>query len=179
MFYEWIKREAFEEADMSDVVALFNHDNNYVLGRSLSGTLRFTKNNEGIDYEIDAPETPTIRDLVLAPMKRRDITGSSFQFSIYEDDGDKWEYDKKTQTYNRTILRVKKLYDLSPVTMPAYSQTTSTVGKRSLDSYKKELQDLEDKQNQQLLEEQRREQDDLNKRSMARARVTLFAVTNY
>lgn len=164
-FYETVVREAFKEADMSDVVALFNHDNNYILGRSSAGTLRFNLTQEGIDYEIDAPPTQTIRDLVLGPMKRSELKGSSFQFSIFEEDGDSWEYDKSNQVYHRKILRVEKLYDLSPVTMPAYSQSTSSVAKRSFDSFKKELEDVAKMEASHI------------KRSMAAARVRIYAVS--
>lgn len=132
-FYEYIDKDAFAEADMSDVVGLFNHDGNYVLGRSSSGTMRFRVESDGIYYEIEGPFTPTIRDLVIAPMKRGDIKGSSFAFTIAED-GDKWEYDKNNRVYTRTITKIDRLYDLSPVTTPAYPASTSQVSKRSLDT---------------------------------------------
>ena len=164
-FYETVKRDSFKEADTSDVVALFNHNNDYVLGRSSSGTMRFDIDIDGVRYEIDAPQTQTIRDLVIAPMKRGDIRGSSFQFSIFEEDGDSWEYDKVNQVYHRNILRVQKLYDLSPVTMPAYSQSTSSVTKRSFESFKKELNNLQKKEESHI------------KRSMAAARVRIYAVS--
>jgi len=142
-FYEYIDKNAFDNADISDVVGLFNHDSNYVLGRSSSGTMRFRVENDGVYYEIDAPQTQTIRDLVLAPMKRGDITGSSFAFSIAED-GDTWEWDKNNNVYIRHITKIEKLYDLSPVTTPAYSQSTSSVAKRSFDKFNEELKNLEE-----------------------------------
>ncbi|QRQ99709.1 HK97 family phage prohead protease [Dyadobacter sandarakinus] len=141
-FYEYIDKDAFAEADMSDVVGLFNHDSNYVLGRSSSGTMRFNIQPDGIYYEIDAPSTQTIRDLVLEPMKRGDIKGSSFAFTIAED-GDSWEYDKANQVYIRHVKKVSRLYDLSAVTTPAYPASTSQVAKRSLDAFKEELEKRE------------------------------------
>lgn len=146
-FYEYIDKDAFNEADTSDVVALFNHDNNYVLGRSSSGTLRFNIQNDGVYYEIDSPQTQTIRDLVLAPMKRGDIKGSSFAFSIAEG-GDEWEYNKAADVYTRYIKKIDRLYDLSPVTTPAYPQSTSSVAKRSLDAFKAEIEKQEAQQRQ-------------------------------
>ena len=152
-FYEYIDKNAFDNADISDVVGLFNHDSNYVLGRSSSGTMRFKIEVNGVYYEIDAPQTQTIRDLVLAPMKRGDITGSSFAFSIAED-GDSWDWDKNNQVYIRHITKIEKLYDLSPVTTPAYSQSTSAVAKRSFDSFieeTKKREDLEKRKNEHFL----------------------------
>lgn len=176
-FYETIHRDSFKDADTSDVVALFNHDNNYILGRSSAGTLRFQRHDGGIGYEIDAPQTQTIRDLVIGPMKRSELRGSSFQFSIFEDDGDEWVYDKQNQIYTRTILRVEKLYDLSPVTFPAYSQSTSSLSKRSsFESFKEELQKLEKDKEKELEDAQKRESD-LIKRSMIRARMRIYALS--
>ncbi|MCT7656157.1 HK97 family phage prohead protease [Oceanimonas sp. NS1] len=61
--------------------ALFNHDPNFVLGRTRSGTLALSVDADGLRYEIDPPDTQTVRDLVLAPLARGDITGSSFAFA--------------------------------------------------------------------------------------------------
>lgn len=138
-FYEYIDKNAFDDADLSDVVGLFNHDSNIVLGRSSSGTMRFRIEVNGIYYDIDAPQTQLVRDMVLAPMRRKDITGSSFAFTTAED-GDEWEYKKDEDTYVRYVKKVKRLYDLSPVTTPAYKQTSSGVAKRSLDAFKAEFE---------------------------------------
>jgi HK97 family phage prohead protease len=141
-FYEYIDKDAFNEADISDVVGLFNHNGDIVLGRSSSGTMWFTISAEGVFYEIDAPQTQLIRDMVLSPMKRGDIRGSSFAFTIAED-GDEWEYNKANQVYTRYVKKIEKLYDLSPVTTPAYSQTTSKVSQRSFSQFKENLEKQE------------------------------------
>src|SRR5437764_788576 len=73
-FREQIAPGAFAEAiGKDDVRALFNHDPNFVLGRSAAKTLRLAEDMRGLAIEIDAPETPTIRDLVLAPIARGDV----------------------------------------------------------------------------------------------------------
>ncbi|VEB57000.1 phage pro-head protease [Salmonella enterica subsp. enterica] len=80
-FREIIRPGAFDEVLNDDVRALFNHDPNFILGRRSAGTLALTVDERGLRYDITAPETQTIRDLVLAPMQRGDINQSSFCIS--------------------------------------------------------------------------------------------------
>lgn len=74
---------------------------------------------------IAAPDTQTIRDLVLAPMMRGDITQSSFAFRIAHD-GENWYQDDEGIVI-REINRFSRLYDVSPVTYPAYQEANSGV----------------------------------------------------
>jgi HK97 family phage prohead protease len=156
-FYEYISRTAFDETDMSDVVGLFNHDDNYVLGRSSSGTMVINKRNDGIWYEITPSEATWVRDMVMIPMKRQDIRGSSFQFSIDYDDEEaqEWKYDKHTRVYTRTIKKVQRLIDLSPVTRPAYSASSSGLSKRSVDAF----EEYRNKTEAQIKEELQKQED--------------------
>jgi HK97 family phage prohead protease len=128
-YKEMIAPEAFDEvlADPNhEVVALFNHDNNLVLGRRSSGTLKVYKEGNSLKYEFEAPNTTAGNDL-LVMLKRGDIKHSSFQFEVSEQ---KWTYDDTNENNDlRTILKVKKLWDVSPVTFPAYQETD--VAKRS------------------------------------------------
>ena len=102
-----------------DIRALFNHDPNLILGRNTSGTLALTEDDKGLFYEIDPPDTQTARDLVLS-IERGDISQNSFAFNVLPD-GAKWREDANG-TLIRTIVRAK-LYDISPVTYPAYLDT--------------------------------------------------------
>lgn len=131
-FREVILPEAFNDVLNDDVRALFNHDQNFVLGRSTAGTLSLSVDEHGLKYDITAPNTQAIRDLVLAPMQRGDINQSSFAFTIARD-GDDWQEDDDGVIV-RTIHRLKRLYDVSPVTYPAYQSASSTV--RSLNAWK-------------------------------------------
>ena len=66
-------------------------------------------------------------------ISRGDISQSSFGFIVGEDE---WE---KTEEGNlRTITKVERLYDVSPVTYPAYPETNAAV--RSMDNWAKEVQ---------------------------------------
>lgn len=65
-FREIIKAGAFDDVLGDDIRGLFNHDPNFILGRSASGTLSVSVDDKGLRYDISAPDTQTIRDLVLA-----------------------------------------------------------------------------------------------------------------
>ncbi|MEM4234905.1 MAG: HK97 family phage prohead protease [Candidatus Methanomethylicaceae archaeon] len=119
-FRELIRPGAFEKAiQNADVRALINHDANYVLGRTTSGTLRLEEDEIGLRVEIKLPSTQYANDLVLM-MKRGDINQMSFGFSVAEG-GDKWY--EQDGIYRREIISVSRLYDVSVVTFPAYPQT--------------------------------------------------------
>lgn len=133
-FTELISKGAFDSVLKDDVRALFNHDPNFVLGRSTSGTLKLSVDDVGLRYEIDTPNTQMVRDLVVEPMKRGDISGSSFGFMIEEDD---WDENSETGAITRTIKKFSRLLDVSPVTYPAYPETEAAL--RSLTKFKAEV----------------------------------------
>ena len=128
-FEEYIEPGAFDEADMSDVRALFNHDPNMLLARTASGTLRLSIDQKGLRYEFDIPDTNAGRDL-RELLRRGDISQSSFGFSIAEED---WE-ERRGMKSKRKIKKIKRLYDVSPVTFPAYQETS--VALRSFEAWK-------------------------------------------
>jgi HK97 family phage prohead protease len=104
----------------ADVRGLFNHDPNYILGRSVAKTLTLEDQPKGLRYVIDPPTTPTINDLVLAPMGRGELTQSSFQFITTDDE---WREPSKSGGLWERDLIAFDLIDVSPVTFPAYPQT--------------------------------------------------------
>lgn len=130
-FREIIKPGAFDNVLNDDVRGLFNHDPNFILGRTASNTLKLSVDATGLRYDITAPDTPTIRDLVLAPLQRGDITQSSFAFRIAHD-GEHW-YENEEGIIIREITKIARLYDVSPVTYPAYQAATSAT--RSLKAW--------------------------------------------
>lgn len=99
----------------ADVRGLFNHSPDYVLGRTKSKTLALREDGEGLAYEIDPPTTRTIEDLVLEPMRRGDLDGSSFAFRATRE-------DEETLENGATLRHIREfeLYDVSVVTFPAY-----------------------------------------------------------
>lgn len=119
---ERIAPTAFNRAlsEKHDARALFNHDPNMLLGRAAAGTLRLSVDARGLRYEIDIPDTTVGRD-VAASIARGDLSGSSFAFSIGKD-GQRFEKGKDFDV--RHILDVD-LFDVGPVTYPAYEGTTT------------------------------------------------------
>lgn len=124
-FREVVRRGAFARAIREDDVrALWNHDPRYVLGRTTAGTLRLREDDLGLWYEIDVPDTQWARD-VLVTIQRGDVTQSSFGFNAIR------QQMQAGQPPLRELLEVR-LYDVSPVTYPAYPVTSVTV--RSLEA---------------------------------------------
>lgn len=107
----------------ADVRALYNHNADIVIGRSKSGTLRLSEDNQGLAIEIDPPDTQAGRDLVVL-MERGDIDQMSFGFRTIRDE---WVTPPGEQyPTERTLLEVE-LFDVSPVTFPAYPDTDVAV----------------------------------------------------
>lgn len=129
-FREQIAPGAFSDAIKSDDVrALWNHNADYVLARNLSGTLALVEDSRGLAVEIDPPDTQWARDLQVS-IDRGDVNQMSFGFSV-RPNGQNWAKDDAGQVI-RTLTRVR-LFDVSPVTYPAYPQTD--VGMRQLRSW--------------------------------------------
>jgi uncharacterized protein len=103
-----------------DTYVLQNHDENLILGRTLPGTGRLSKDVTGLRYEADLPDTNTARDLAVL-VRRGDLTGSSFAFRITPD-GDLWSLTEDGFPL-RTVTSVARLYDVGPVSYPAYLAT--------------------------------------------------------
>ena len=125
-FTETIARGAFAESiENDDVRALWNHDPNHVLGRNTARTLSLSEDEVGLLYEIDPPDTSLARDLE-ALIERGDVTGSSFGFIT---ESENWTNDG--DQVHRTILKAK-LFDVGPVTFPAYVETDVAMRAREL-----------------------------------------------
>lgn len=120
---ERIMPGAFDKVIKSnaDVRGLFNHDSNFVLGRTTAGTMRLKSNKTGLDYEIDPPDTTIARDLQVS-LERGDISGSSFAFTVASET---WRDGEEEGSEVREINEIGELFDVGPVTYPAYSATTS------------------------------------------------------
>lgn len=133
-FREKIKKGAFDDVLKDDVRCLFNHNPNYVLARCVDGkgTLTLSVDEIGLKYSYETPDRQYARDLQNA-IEMGDITQSSFAFDIEEQT---WtEVDGEIPV--REIIKFKRLYDVAPVTYPAYADTE--VAKRSHDAYFEKL----------------------------------------
>lgn len=142
-FIEIIDPDSLRDTNFDDAVSLFNHNSDYVLGAFRNKTLELSITREAVRYRSQVPPTQTIRDLVLTTIDLGYVRGSSFMFSIAEN-GDEWE-EESDGTIIRYVRKIERVYEMGPVTMPAYSQTTTDIAKRSFDDWIKEFRKNEKK----------------------------------
>ena len=114
----------------SDVVALFTHDSNIVLGRTSSGTLELSSDDKGLRYVVTPPVS---RADVLELIQRRDVRGSSFAFTV-DKSGESFRTGEDGKAI-RQIRDVSGLYDVGPVLVPAYPSTSASVAMRSYQAW--------------------------------------------
>lgn len=112
--YEIIDRHALDEADLSDVIMQYDHKGK-VLARNSNNTLSLEINNRGFLIGADLSKSNAAKDLH-EEISNELITKMSWGFTILKD-----EYDPETRT--RTILKIKKVYDVSAVSRPANDDT--------------------------------------------------------
>lgn len=122
-FYEELEAGAFAKTiKEGDARCLWNHDMNFVLGRVKSGTLRLSEDEQGLLIDCDPPQTALINDMVLEPIRRKDVDQMSFAF-----DAVRTEWIEQESDYPIRRLLEVRLYDVSPVTFPAYPDTDVAV----------------------------------------------------
>ena len=106
----------------ADIFAYFNHDWSKVLART-PNSLKLDLRSDGLYYEFEAPNTQDGNDL-LEHIKRGEMYGTSFAFSLPEDgSGEVWT-KQEDGTYIREIIMFDALYEISPVYTPAYPTTS-------------------------------------------------------
>jgi HK97 family phage prohead protease len=115
-YYEVIDAGALDQCDMSDVVLRYNHtEHMFIMARTRKGSLRLTKDELGLSLSATLFNITQARDLYTL-IKEGAIDKMSFAFTVAED-----SYNSETRT--RTILKIKKLYDVAAVDTPAYDDT--------------------------------------------------------
>jgi HK97 family phage prohead protease len=123
---ERIHPGAFDRAvsESHDARALFNHNSSQLLGRVSSGTCRLSVTDAGLAYEIDEDATDPDHQRVASKIDRGDVTGSSFAFIAREVQWSEVKQDDGDWLYIRNIYDLD-LFDVGPVTWPAYQATTA------------------------------------------------------
>jgi len=139
-FVEEVHPDAVDRSlEEDDWVALFNHRSDLILGRKSSGTARFEVvkqgSTRGVRMEVDLPDTSVGRDMPVL-VGRRDVKGGSFGFGTRRDEFRTLEDGRKL----RTLLEIK-VFDLGPVTFPAYPATD--VAMRSLEAWEQRQAEAE------------------------------------
>ena len=119
--YERVTAGAFNRAlqEGDDVRGLFNHHPDNLLGRTSSGTMSLSVDDVGLRYEIVMDASDPDHQRVSAKIDRGDLTGSSFAFQIEGERSDK-ERDREVRWIDSVAL-----YDVGPVSCPAYEATTT------------------------------------------------------
>jgi len=123
-FSEVIQSGAFKRtlSNGDDVVCLFNHDDNMLLGRRSAGTLTLQEDSKGLRFSCDLPETTTAKD-VYANLRAGNLKECSFGFYVNGPEGERWS-QQPDGTMLRTLLDVT-LFDVSVVVNPAYGGTSA------------------------------------------------------
>lgn len=129
-FREKINRNAFDDVDFSEVVATFNHNFDNILARVDSDTLKLSVDDTGVKYTFEAPNTTVGNDL-LENVRNGNVKGSSFMFTVEEET---WTFKDNDEVDDREVMRIGNFYELGPVTVPAYPDTTAA--KRSYEAQK-------------------------------------------
>lgn len=133
-YCEIIDRHAFDGCDLSDVIFNYNHGGK-VVARLRNKTLALHVTERGLEVEADLSGTQAGRELY-EEIDGGYIDKMSFSFSVREA-----KYDSVTHT--RTITKVKKLYDVSAVDIPAYEETSISARSFFTEEHGKELAALE------------------------------------
>lgn len=117
-YTEIIKRGALDNADLSDIRLLYNHDLSKIPLARTPKTMRFNLDPAGLKMTAELPTTEEGKSIYTA-VKRGDLSGMSFAFKV-PPGGD--TFDAKTNT--RTITKIEKVYEFSITPFPAYPQTS-------------------------------------------------------
>lgn len=152
---EVIERGALDKTDLKDVRFLVNHDTRMIpLARSRNNnensTMQMEVDEKGMNIRVnlDTENNSDARNLYSA-IKRGDISGMSFMFSI---NGDEWE-DLTSDHPTRHITDIGQVFEVSAVTFPAYDDTElSARDKDALDSAKRALDNARSKELDSLAE---------------------------
>lgn len=131
-FYERIDAHALDGADMSDVIMQYDHEGR-VFARQSNKTLLLIPDHRGLLIAADLGKTDLARGLY-QDIEAGMITKMSWAFRVQEE-----SYDRATRT--RTILKIKKVYDVSAVSIPANGDTEISARSFASRSYEAEKQE--------------------------------------
>lgn len=137
-FIETITPEALKNTELDDVRLLFNHDWSNVLGRQSAETLELEIDEIGLRFKAKLPNTTLGRD-VYEQIKANNINQCSFEFTL-DENGEEMRYDSKDSIYKRTIKAIKRIREISIVSLPAYKSSDVSIALRSLEQTKQKRQ---------------------------------------
>jgi HK97 family phage prohead protease len=156
-FREYISPDAFSDVLEDDTRVLFNHDPSQILARTTNKTAEIKQDSKGLHFRFEVPNTTLGNDLYEL-VNSGIINQSSFGFTIKDE---KWEKDAEGTI--REIIKIGRLYDVSPVSFPAYEQTDLSVAQRKYNFFVEK-------------ENNKEEEEDLVKRSLVNLRIKLATI---
>ena len=127
-FREVIRPGAFDRflEKAPNILVTFNHDVAKVLGTTRSGTAVVTVTRDGVRYDVELASDDPDAIALQSKLQRRKVTGSSFTFVVPKG-GDKWHLPATRNGLPLREIVQAEIYELRPVTLPAYQQTTAAV----------------------------------------------------
>ena len=150
-YTEIIDKHALDEADMSDVVLRYNHNDSFmVLARTRNKSLNLEKDEKGLMIDATLQDDITDHRNIYNAIKSGLIDKQSFAFTVEEDD-----YDYDTDT--RIIKKIGKLFDVSVVDQPFYNATDVSV-KNQNEEFLQKRADLRKQHEEELKEIQRKKE---------------------
>lgn len=135
-YYEVIDRNALAEADVSDVIMQYDHQGK-VLARLSNNTLGLEPDNKGLFMYADLSKSQASREMY-GEIKSGLVNKMSWAFTVAED-----KYNNETRT--RTITKIKKVYDVSAVSIPANGDTNISARSYCEGVIAKEMQELQER----------------------------------
>jgi len=142
-YYEIIDRHALDESDMSDFIFNYNHSGR-VYARNRNGSLKYAIDNSGLNTDIFLDGDDEGHRQLYRDIKSARVDKMSFSFVTREA-----KYDSQTRT--RTVLKIKKLYDVSAVDFPAYEEAAISARSFFEEEHSKEFRALEEAHARKLL----------------------------
>lgn len=147
-FIEEIDPQALQNTDLSQVLFLNDHNFNQPIAKVGSG-LTLDVDDQGLHFVVDIDDSSVSYEADLYNLIQKGAVNSmSFGFELPDDgSGEQWSEDPTTGVVTRLITNIQTLYEVSAVSLPAYS--ASTVATRGYDSFinKKQNNSKGEKQN--------------------------------
>lgn len=135
-FKEKIDPKALNNVDLSKVYMLFNHNYDKPLASVEAGNLNLTIDDKGLKFVANFDNSVSYVSDVINQVNNGNIKNCSFSFDVDTTDDQAEVFSEENGETVRTINKIKDLFDVSLVTVPAYDETTVKVDKRSYNNYK-------------------------------------------
>ena len=159
-YTEVIDSKAFDEADMSDVVLRYNHNDSFmVLARTRNKSLDLSVDDKGLFIDARLQDDITEHRDIFNAIKSGLIDKQSFAFTIDED-----EYDYDTDT--RTITKIGKVFDVSVVDQPFYNATDVSIARNENDEFLEKRNQLRKEHEEKLKLDERKQQLEEKKKAL-------------